>query len=74
MEEKFGCTGCDYITSVEKNGIIKCLKVGNTENCCKENFIFKNGEKVSQKTNLPIYEDWEKYWPEYWPGEKPQEK
>lgn len=54
--------------------MIKCLKVGNTENCCKENFIFKNGEKVSQKTNLPIYEDWEKYWPEYWPGEKPQEK
>ena len=70
--EKFGCTGCDYITSV-KDGILKCLRAENTQNCCEGNFIFKNGEKVSQKTNLPIYEDWEKYWPEYWPGEKPQE-
>lgn len=50
--ECYGCVGCDYITSVEKNGVIKCTFEGNKE-CYSGNFIYVDGEKVPQPSEPP---------------------
>ena len=52
--ECYGCVGCDYITSVEKDGVIKCTFEGNKE-CYSGNFIYVDGEKVPQPSE-PVVE------------------
>ena len=45
--ECYGCVGYDYITSVEKDRVIKCTFEGNKE-CYSGNFIYVDGERVPQ--------------------------
>lgn len=50
--ECYGCVGCDYITGVEKDRVIKCTFEGNKE-CYSGNFIYVDGERVPQPSEPP---------------------
>lgn len=52
-EKVYGCNGCDYITSAERDKELRCtFKDREFNDCYGGNFIYKNGKKKLQWSEL----------------------